>query len=246
MKQIALLLCVVSLAACSPTATATPVPAATAVPTATATVTAEPTATTAPTDTPAPTDTATTEPAAPPSAAGDTSPPAGAADQVASGASSQGRGKPLAVEFTDPHYECWQQCLGSVDVWGYRSLQVLMKVANRADDRTLPGRPVERADDNTVGWQPSRWIVTDGSSEWTIDSNFEWTRSEGEFWTIPDVPPGGSAEFTFLAFPVPYGAWVKAVEYEDPWGNLYRQDFPKPEPGQLNYVDCGEPREGKC
>jgi hypothetical protein len=49
-----------------------------------------------------------------------------------------------------------------------------------------------------------------------------------------------------MAFPLLYGEWVEAVEYVDEWGNLYRQDFPKPEGGEFNYVDCGDPKEGSC
>lgn len=243
MKRLPLLALVVLLAACSPTPTPTPEPTATTEPTLAPvpTSTPAPTLTVAPTASPEPTVTA--EPTTAPTPVATTGGAAGAGAAVAVVAPRGAR--PLRVEFTNTHYECWQTCLYYDDTpqWGYRSFQSLMVVENVSADRTLEGG---RSDDGEQAWEPSRWIITDGAKDWTDTRNWEWRRSEGEFYEVPPVAPGGRAEFTFLAFPIPYGAWVKAVEYVDPWGNLYRQDFAKPEPGQFNYVDCGEPREGGC
>lgn len=152
--------------------------------------------------------------------------------------------RPLVVEFTSLHYECQKQCTSNYygeNVWAYRSFQVLMKVRNVSNDLTLAGGMTARE-----GWVPTRWILTDGDREWTELYSFQWTMGGRNLMRRPDVPPGAEAEWTWLVEPVLYGAWVKAVEYTDQWGNDYRQEFPKPEIGQMNFEDCGEPHDGQC
>lgn len=157
--------------------------------------------------------------------------------------------KPLEVIFTDLHYECRKKCIGS-DVsdaawWGYRSLQVLMVVTNRSSSLTLKG-----GYRHWEGWAPTRWIVTNGSATRTMTHSWQWglsvDGSRQQPYRRPDLGPGERGEWTWMAFPLAHDEWVAAVEYVDEWGNLYRQDLGRPEPGQFNYVDCGEPLEGDC
>ena len=228
------------LTACSPTATPTPEPTATPLPTETpvpATETLEPTDTPAPRSTPA--DTVTPEPTATEVVELEDEEPG----QAATGA------KPLNVTFTDLHYECQKKCISS-DIeegvwWGYRNFQTLMVVENLSQDLTLAG-----GDRHWDGWAPTRWIITDGASHRVEERSWQWVNtvsgSRQAPFRRPDLPPGATGEWTWMAFPLLYGEWVEAVEYVDEWGNLYRQDFPKPEGGEFNYVDCGDPKEGSC
>lgn len=244
MKRLPLLALVVLLAACSPPQTPTPEPTATAEPTLAPvpTSTLAPTLTAAPTASPEPTDTA--EPTVAPTPVATTSEASAVEGATAAPDRDRGAAKPLVVTFTDLHYECQKNCNANYfgeSFWSYRSFQTLMKVENVSSDLTLAGGSNERE-----GWAPTRWILTDGSREWVDEYAWQWGRGGQDLFQRPDLPPGAKSEWTWMAQPIPYGAWVKAVEYVDPWGNLYRQDFAKPEPGQFNYVDCGEPREGGC
>lgn len=227
------------LTACA-SPTPTPEPTATPMPTATptASLTPEPTAssTPEPTATVAPTATATVAPTETVAAT--------AAAQIAADAKPAGGAKPLVVEFTDFHYECRKRCNSNFfgeNFWAYRSFQVLMKVQNASRDLTLAGGSTERE-----GWAPTRWILTDGTREWVDEYAWQWDISNHHLMRRPDLAPGAQSEWTWMAWPVPYGAWVKSIEYVDQWGNLYRQDLPKPEIGQMNFEECGEPREGSC
>ena len=242
--RLPLLALVVLLVACSPTPTPTPEPTASPEPTLAPvpTSTLAPTLTAEPTASPEPT--ITVESAAPPTPMAAASGAAGAGGAVAAPTQVRGAAKPLKVEFTDLHYECQKFCnynFFDEGTWSYRRFQTLMKVENVSADLILTGGLTERE-----GWAPTRWILTDGAREWVDDYAWQWTQGDKNLYGRPDLPPGAKSEWTWMAQPIPYGAWVKAVEYEDPWGNLYRQDFIKPEPGQFNYVDCGEPREGGC
>jgi len=73
-----------------------------------------------------------------------------------------------------------------------------------------------------------------------------WVHASLKLMRRPDLPPGARAERTWLVEPLALSERVKAVEYEDEWGNLYRQDLPKLEAEELNCADCGEPRTGDC
>ena len=233
-NRVALLPLIAALAACGPSATPTLEPTSTPLPTMTPTA--------YPTISPIPT--ATAEPTITPVW---TTPSSGVDSQLSMVPAllpPQEQAKPLKVEFTDLHYECQKSCNSDFfgrNAWSYRSFQVLMKVENVSRDLTLAGGTTERE-----GWAPTAWILTDGAREWTDDYAWQWAMGPRHLHGRPDLPPGAKSEWTWMAEPVPYGAWVKAVEYVDPWGNVYRQDFPKPDAGQLNYVDCGEPREGDC
>ena len=119
--------------------------------------------------------------------------------------------------------------------WAYRSFQVLMVVENVSRDLTLE-----------APWMPTKWVLTDGSREWTDDYAWQWVLVGHDPHAQPSLPPGAKAEWTWMAAPVPSGAWVKRVEYHDPWGNLYSQELPSPPGGQVNFVDCGDPQDGTC
>lgn len=210
------------------TATVAPlVSTATSEPTinSTATVTAEPT------EDP----TATEEPTSAPV------PTAAAAASIASPVvARQSSDRPLKVSFTNLHYECERACLSPRDAahsaWGYYMLQVLMTVENTSPDKTLD-QP----------WKVSTWTITDGAKTWSENFTWQWTRGDfGGLFEQPAIPPGGKNEWTWICFPIPFGAWVSAIEYADPWGNTYRQVVPRPAFGEYNYQDCGPPYEGGC
>lgn len=180
--------------------------------------------------------TATEEPASIPA-----TPTAAAAPVAASVTARQSSDRPLKVSFTNLHYECMRECWQQgrpphESKWGYYSLQVLMTVENVSPDKTL-----------NSPWIVSRWTITDGVKTWTDNYAWQWTRGDdGGVFDQPAVPPGGKNEWTWLAFPVPHGAWVSGIEYTDPWGNTYRQGLSKPAFGEYDYQDCGPPFGGGC
>jgi hypothetical protein len=186
-----------------------PTPTLTATPTNTPTVAPSPTATSMPTGTPTPTHAATQ-----PARRSPTPTPE------------------LSVTYQDFHYECqydaWTQGRPPYQtVRGYRSFQTLMVITNLATDKTLQ-----------PPWMPDRWIVTDGKAEWQETYAWQWYRTGQAAWTQPAVGPGQTAQWTWLCFPVPRGAWVTAAEFTA-WGRVYRSEFPNPAPGAFNYIDCG-------
>lgn len=211
---------VAQLTALAPSAT--PIPTNT--PTPTSTSTPEPTSTPTPTTTPttivltptsAPTPTPTSVPRPP------TPTPL-----------------PLKVEFLNPHYECAQDCWGHgrppyQRVWGYRYFQADLAITNLTSDRTLD-----------PPWEPSRWILTDGSNVWEETYAWQWGKWEGgKVVGFPQasIGPGQAAIGSFLCFPIPREGWVQAVEFEA-WGHTYRQEFDLgPFKNKYNYRDCGEP-----
>jgi len=236
------------LVGCGPTATATPPPTPTAeaaaTPTLTATAPPSPTATAAPATV---TSTATTPPApsrtpAAAPAATTAAPPAEGAASGAPTAAGGGSGSPkaiagdalpLKVTYTNIHYECHKGCMEGGG-WAYRYLQVLMVVENNVPDLTIE-----------APWGPSRWIMTDGSREWSETNAWEWTQSGHPPPPQPNVAPGARVEWTWITAPIPSGAWVKAIEFDIGEGYTLRQDLARPGQEQ-NYVECGEPREGQC
>lgn len=196
------------------TATATPTPAPTDTSTPTPTVTSTPTPTIAPTDTP--TWTPTPKPTQAPIPPTPTNTPA----------------PPLNVTYRDFHYECqgnkpWTQGRPPYQtVQGYRSFQTLMVITNKTNDRTLE-----------ASWKPDKWIVADGQTEWEEAYAWQWAPSGGSPYPLPPVHPGATQSWTWMCYPVPHGAWVKAAEFTA-WGHTYRFDFPKPNVGDYNYYDC--------
>ncbi len=225
-----------TVAGCRPAPTVPP-PTPTSTPTATATE--RPTATEDPTATPTVELTATSESTAPATV---TATPAAIVGSPT--AAPVTRDRPLTVEFTDLHYECNKECWSNYDYrsgWGYRGFQLLMTVTNNSADLTLAG-----GDHESQGWAPSKWFVTDGRNTHTDEYAWQWTLAERNLMRRPDLGPGASAEWTWLAFPLAAAEWVAAVEYVDPWGNVYRQEFGQPTAGESNYVDCGDPRTGNC
>jgi len=205
-------------AGCGPPASSTPQPTAIA----TATPPEEPTDTAEPTDVATPTLT-----------------PTDVVEPTETGVPTRAP-RPLNVTFTDLHYECRKTCTQQgrpphENRWSYRYLQVLMVVENRSPVLTVP-----------ENWEPSRWIVTDGERDWDETYFGRWAYEGHDAPIPPALEPGARVEWTFNAIHLSSGAWVRAVEYVDPWGNLYRQELPKPSEGQFNWSDCGEPRDGSC
>lgn len=205
--------------------------------TATATWTATPTATPSPTDTPRPTpvltDTATTvsteTPTPPPATATptplpptDTAVPATAAIVLPSPTATEtplpavaSTPKELTVEFHDMLYQCEMGCMGQKNpVWSYRTFQVKMTIVNHSKDKTVDW-----------DWKPARWFITDGTNVRVDTRMWEWVeRGQVELYKKPPIPPGGGAEWTFVAAPIGQNEWVSAVEFEA-WGQVYRQEF---------------------
>jgi hypothetical protein len=139
------------------------------------------------------------------------------------------------VTYRDYHYECqahevWEQGRPPhKTVTGYRSFQTLMVITNHTANKTLDSP-----------WLPDRWIVTDGQSAWEETYAWQWGIREGSaFKAFPQPPivPGATQSWTWLCFPIPRGAWVKAAEFTA-WGHTYRFEFPKPNYGDFNYSDC--------
>lgn len=164
---------------------------------------------------------AKTVPTAPPSPPTSTpAPQATAAPAVAT--------RDLEVTFLNPHYDCQKTEWGDdPPIWGYRSFQVDMYITNRSP------LPVESP------WKPKRWIITDGGSEYVNDRMWQWVSRSRDFYEQPVIQPGGSAGWTFLAFPIDRNQWVKAVEFV--WNEqVYRQEFDLgPYGNSYNYKDCG-------
>ena len=86
-------------------------------------------------------------------------------------------------------------------------------------------------------WMPERWIITDGNAEWEETCAWQWVPVRGDPWEQPPIGPGATASWTWMAYPLSRGAWVKAAEFTA-WGHTYRFEFPKPSLGDFNYHDC--------
>jgi hypothetical protein len=143
-------------------------------------------------------------------------------------ASGVGR-KSLEVEYVNLHYECQMtEWVDRVRVWGYRSFQADMFVANHSQVSVQPP------------WKPLRWIITDGANERVSDLIWEWGHVQTGLYSQPIIAPGQSAGWTFMAFPIERDEWVKAAEFG--WqGQVYRTEFDLGKFGNTyNYTDCGE------
>jgi hypothetical protein len=108
-----------------------------------------------------------------------------------------------------------------------------------AGDLTLEETITNQTADSTLEppWMPERWIVTDGQREWEETYAWQWGKEEGGAYDQPAIGPGATASWTWLCYPLPQGAWVKAADFTA-WGHTYRFEFPKPAPGEFNYHDC--------
>jgi hypothetical protein len=69
---------------------------------------------------------------------------------------------------------------------------------------------------------------------------WQWISTKTGFYEQPTIQPGASAGWTYLAYPLQEGEWVKAAEFE--WnGVTYREEFDLGEFGDAhNYVVCGQ------
>jgi hypothetical protein len=116
-------------------------------------------------------------------------------------------------------------------MWGYRSFQTLMTIKDNSD------RVLE------APWRPTRWIIANWRNpDETIETDWvwEWIDPNHNFYPEPNIPPGGIAGWTYLAFPVQRWEYVKAVEFER-WDKTYRFEFQRPSRrGDMNFYDCGE------
>ena len=211
---------------CTPTSTQTPSPTATATPTPTPTSTL----TSTPTDTPSPTSTATATPT--PTS---TPSPVPKRSKKPLPQPTPTPKPPIVVTYQDFHYECqkreWRSSTSGL-VWGYRSFQTLMIVKNQSADKTIE-----------APWKPSRWIVANyhNPAEQRVSTwVWEWVDRNRNFYPEPAIGPGGTARWTYIAFPLDRWEYVKAAEF-DRWGKTYRFEFPRPEyPGEYNMWDCGD------
>lgn len=152
---------------------------------------------------------------------------------------NNGRGD-VEVTWINPHYECEQRewtyrgdlrGLPGVQIplWGYRQFQIDMFIKNNSD-ASIP-----------APWHPTRWIITNGREDSILDLWWVWTDEGGQHIAQGPIPPGQTAGWTFMAFPLDRDQWVKAVEYI--WnGHTYRHELDLgPLRNNDNYKDCGEP-----
>jgi hypothetical protein len=88
-------------------------------------------------------------------------------------------------------------------------------------------------------WRVVSWVITDGVKERVDTRVWEWVPRGGGFYEQPVIDPGGAAGWTFLAYPLQKGEWVKSAQAR--WkGGTYRQEFDLGKFGDAhNYVDCG-------
>jgi hypothetical protein len=218
-----------SLPTHTPTATATPTsthtPTVTDTSTPTATDTSTPTQTPIPTNTPTdiPTPTWTPSPSSlPTSTPKPTSKPKPQPTPTP---------KPeLVITYQDFHYDCVKRYWG--ETWGYRAFQTLMVIKNNSADKTVE-----------APWKPTRWIVANWRNpEETRETGrvWEWVHRDKGFYPEPSIPPGGTARWTYIAFPLDRWEYVRAAEFD--WeGQTYRFEFPRPEyGGEYNMWDCGD------
>jgi hypothetical protein len=139
----------------------------------------------------------------------------------------------LSVTYQGCHYECetepWECRYPppyEESVRGYRSFQTLMVILNLTTDKTVE-----------PPWKPDRWILTDGEREWEETRVWQWKPIGGDFYPQPPIGPGARATWTFVCFPVPRDAWVKAAEFTA-WGYTYRFEFPNPYYGECTWYSC--------
>jgi hypothetical protein len=217
----------------TPTDTATPTQTPTETPTATATPTPTNTATNTPTPTPTATLTPTPSPSATPTETATKAPTARPTSKPKPTNTSTSAPE-LVVTYQDHHYECQKREWSTI--WGYRSFQTLMIIKNNSD------KTVE------APWMPSRWIVANWRNpEETrvLELVWQWVDRNTGFYPEPFIPPGGTARWTYLAFPLHRWEYVKAAEFEI-WDQTYRSELPRPEyGGEYNMWDCGEYPDGE-
>lgn len=121
---------------------------------------------------------------------------------------AQSSGQRLNVSFINPHYNCNRDKQNAF----YRYFQVDFFINNTSSEPII------------AKWEPTRWVITDGNQTRTDTEMGEWYHRQTGFYEQPDIPPGGSEGWTFVALRVELSEWVQAVEWEYQ-GQLYRQEF---------------------
>lgn len=139
-------------------------------------------------------------------------------------ASTQPTGTRLQVDFINPHYNC-DRGDGLNDF--YRYFQADFFITNTSSE-TIEAR-----------WEPTRWIITSGGETRIDDRMWEWYSRATGHYEQPDIPPGGSQGWTFVAPRVEMHEWVQAVEW-DYNGQTYRQEFENNamNRAEWNYIGC--------
>lgn len=117
-------------------------------------------------------------------------------------------GQRLNVSFINPHYNCDREAFDDF----YRYFQADFFIENNS------------AETIAAKWEPTRWLISDGNQVRTDSEMGEWYSRRTGFYQQPDIPPGGSEGWTFVALRVELHEWVQAVEWEYK-GQLYRQEF---------------------
>jgi len=173
---------------------------------------------------------------------------------------------PLTVDFTRIQYQCQNVVRDYTaapgvkrPLWGYRSFEIDTWISNHGD------QPAQ------ILLKPARWIITNGSQESISDLTWEWAKvPPGAVPSLPSwlgasghvrfempttyvaewkedgklvtLAPGGRAAWTFMAFPLAPGEWVKGVDFVLA-GRTYHKDFDLGPLGiSYNYgQDCGAP-----
>lgn len=124
----------------------------------------------------------------------------------------------VKVSFINPHYDCDKRGIkrsrsdGTV-VEGYRYFQIDLFITNNSSEQV------------SAPWKPSKWIVTNGSSERAEANSAQWVEGRGASpYPQPNIVPGAIQGWTWIVLGLQRNEWVKAVEY-DYAGRTYRQDF---------------------
>ncbi len=137
---------------------------------------------------------------------------------------NQAGGTRLQVDFINPHYNC-DRGDGLNDF--YRYFQADFFITNTSSETI------------EAPWEPTRWIIVGGGGTRIDDRMWEWCNRRSGCYDQPDLPPGASQGWTFVAPRVELHEWVQAVEWEYK-GQTYRQDFENTamNRAEWNYKGC--------
>lgn len=139
-------------------------------------------------------------------------------------AQSESQGTRLKIDFINPHYNC-NRGNGSNDF--YRYFQIDFFITNTSSE-TIEAK-----------WKPTRWIIVGGDQTRSDEQMSEWINRRTGFYDQPDILPGGSDGWTYVASRIEMWEWVQAVEWEYK-GQTYRQEFENNaiNRSEWNYKSC--------